>query len=262
MTINHRELSERAWHIFAGVLSAFADIVVIALPISSIVVLAIVVGAWLVVIGTHKLCGRLRRARQPPKSSGLGDMENHKSSSIRRMPTMTCTAVAVRSPVDRTPRGGGRPVFPWPNPRRPAQRASPARRKTMSTRLFRRDDRPVTRPAQREDEATDIAVSGLREAAGSDPDDPRVRSLIDELSAASERFRELFARADVGYRVGVLHMRHPVVGNLYLYRNRFNIPHSGGSAHADVSRRTGQRLGQSARLAAVARLRPKYFLRT
>jgi len=78
------------------------------------------------------------------------------------------------------------------------------------------------------DEATDVAVSGLREAAGSDPDDPRVRSLIDELSAASERFRELWARADVGYRVGVLHMRHPVVGDLYLHRNRFNIPHSGG----------------------------------
>ena len=30
MTINHRELSERAWHIFAGVLSALADMVVIA----------------------------------------------------------------------------------------------------------------------------------------------------------------------------------------------------------------------------------------
>ena len=88
-------------------------------------------------------------------------------------------------------------------------------------------------PAARElhvnwDEATDVAVSGLREAAGSDPDDPRVRSLIDELSAASERFRELWARADVGYRVGVIHMRHPVVGDLYLHRNRFNIPHSGG----------------------------------
>ena len=78
------------------------------------------------------------------------------------------------------------------------------------------------------DEATDVAVSGLREAAGSDPDDPRVRSLVDELSAASERFREMWARADVGYRVGVIHMRHPVVGDIYLHRNRFNIPHSGG----------------------------------
>jgi hypothetical protein len=78
------------------------------------------------------------------------------------------------------------------------------------------------------DEATDVAVSGLREAAGSDPDDPRLRSMIDELSAVSERFQELWARADVGYRMGVIHMRHPKVGDLYLHRNRFNIPHSGG----------------------------------
>jgi len=78
------------------------------------------------------------------------------------------------------------------------------------------------------DEATDVAVSGLREAAGSDPADPRLLSLVDELSAASERFRELWTRADVGYRVGVMHMRHPEVGDLYLHRNRFNIPHAGG----------------------------------
>ena len=77
-------------------------------------------------------------------------------------------------------------------------------------------------------EATDVAVSGLREAAGSDPDDPRLQSLIDELSAASERFRELWSRAEVGYRVGVLHMRHPKVGDVYLHRYRLNIPHSGG----------------------------------
>jgi transcriptional regulator with XRE-family HTH domain len=91
----------------------------------------------------------------------------------------------------------------------------------------------LSEPAARDffvdwDEATDVAVSGLREAAGSDPEDPRLRTLIDELSAASLRFRELWARADVGYRVGVIHMRHPVVGDLYLRRNRFNIPHSGG----------------------------------
>ena len=88
-------------------------------------------------------------------------------------------------------------------------------------------------PAARElymdwDEATDVAVGGLREAAGSDPDNPRLRLLVDELSAASERFRELWARADVGYRVGVIHMRHAKVGDLYVHRNRFNIPHSGG----------------------------------
>jgi transcriptional regulator with XRE-family HTH domain len=78
------------------------------------------------------------------------------------------------------------------------------------------------------DEATYVAVSGLREAAVDDPDDPRLRSVIDELSTVSARFRELWARADVGYRVGVIHMRHPKVGDLYLHRNRLNIPHSGG----------------------------------
>jgi transcriptional regulator with XRE-family HTH domain len=78
------------------------------------------------------------------------------------------------------------------------------------------------------DQATAVAVSGLREAAGSDPDDPRVQSLVDELSAASERFRELWARADVGYRSDVIHMRHAIVGDLYLYPNRFNVPHSRG----------------------------------
>ena len=69
-------------------------------------------------------------------------------------------------------------------------------------------------PAARElyvdwDEATDIAVSGLRDVVGSDLSDPRLRVLIDELSAASQRFRELWARADVGYRPGIIHMRHP-----------------------------------------------------
>ena len=88
-------------------------------------------------------------------------------------------------------------------------------------------------PAARElyvdwDEATDVAVSGLREGAGNNPDDPRLRALIDDLSISSERFRELWARADVGYRRGIVHMRHPTVGDLHLYRVRLNVPHSGG----------------------------------
>ena len=77
-------------------------------------------------------------------------------------------------------------------------------------------------------EATDVVVSALREAAGSDPDDPRLGSLVDELSTASERFRELWARADIGYPTNVAHMRHPLVGDLYLHRNKLTIPHSGG----------------------------------
>jgi hypothetical protein len=85
-------------------------------------------------------------------------------------------------------------------------------------------------PAARElyadwDEATEIAVSGLREVAGADPDDARMHALIAELSSASPRFRELWARADVGYRWGICHMRHPQVGDLYLYRNQLLVPH-------------------------------------
>ena len=85
-------------------------------------------------------------------------------------------------------------------------------------------------PAAREffvnwDVATESAVSGLREFAGTDPDDSRLGSLIAELSAASARFRELWARADVGYRWGIYDLRHPQVGELHLYRNQLNVPH-------------------------------------
>ena len=88
-------------------------------------------------------------------------------------------------------------------------------------------------PAAREfyvnwDEATEVAVSGLRELSGLCPKDPRMRALIAELSDASPRFRELWGRAEVGYRLGIHHMRHPQVGDLYLYRHRLNAPYPGG----------------------------------
>ena len=76
------------------------------------------------------------------------------------------------------------------------------------------------------DDATDVAVSGLRESAAEDIDNPRLRTLIDELLSTSDRFRELWVRADVGYRTGILHVRHPVVGDLYLRRTRLNVPDS------------------------------------
>jgi transcriptional regulator with XRE-family HTH domain len=91
----------------------------------------------------------------------------------------------------------------------------------------------LVEPAAREffvdwDEATDIAVSGLREVAGNATDDPRMRALIDEFSALSARFRELWSRADVGYRTGITRLRHPVVGDLHLHRYRLSVPNSGG----------------------------------
>jgi transcriptional regulator with XRE-family HTH domain len=88
-------------------------------------------------------------------------------------------------------------------------------------------------PAARElyvswDEATEVLVNGLREFSGHCPLDPRMRALIAELSDASPRFRELWDRADVGDRLGIHHLRHPQVGDLYLYRHRLDSPYPGG----------------------------------
>jgi transcriptional regulator with XRE-family HTH domain len=88
-------------------------------------------------------------------------------------------------------------------------------------------------PAARElyvnwDEATELAVSGLRELSGPCPSDPRLQALIAELSSASPRFRELWSRAEVGYSLGIHHIRHPLVGELYLHRHRLNAPYPGG----------------------------------
>ncbi|ORA28268.1 helix-turn-helix domain-containing protein [Mycobacterium aquaticum] len=84
------------------------------------------------------------------------------------------------------------------------------------------------------DEATEVAVAGLRELAALDPQDPQMVAFIDELASASPRFRELWARADVGYRLGRLHLRHPRVGELYLCRNQLNVPHGSDVAGQHV----------------------------
>ena len=78
------------------------------------------------------------------------------------------------------------------------------------------------------EEATELIVNGLREFSGSFPNDARMRALIAELSSASARFRELWSRAEVGYSLGIHHMRHPVVGELFLSRHRLNAPYPGG----------------------------------
>jgi uncharacterized membrane protein HdeD (DUF308 family) len=67
LAINLKELPERGWHIFTGVLTVVAGIVMIALPISSIVVLAIVAGASLVVIGTMQTVWALKARKATAK---------------------------------------------------------------------------------------------------------------------------------------------------------------------------------------------------
>lgn len=55
LAIGYPDLPGRGWHIFLGILTATAGIVVLAWPFDSIVVLALVTGAWLVVIGCSQI---------------------------------------------------------------------------------------------------------------------------------------------------------------------------------------------------------------
>ncbi len=78
--------------------------------------------------------------------------------------------------------------------------------------------------------ATANAVGGLRARAGADPTDPRMIELVGELSLGSDRFRTLWARADVGYRSDgtAAPMRHPQVGELLLRKEKLDIPKTDG----------------------------------
>ncbi|MGV9891227.1 helix-turn-helix transcriptional regulator [Streptomyces sp. NPDC003395] len=72
-------------------------------------------------------------------------------------------------------------------------------------------------------------VGHLRLAAGKYPDDPQLASLIGELAMGSERFRRLWARADVRARShGRKAYRHPLVGLLELHQENFALPDASG----------------------------------
>jgi transcriptional regulator with XRE-family HTH domain len=106
------------------------------------------------------------------------------------------------------------------------------------------------------DRVTDIAVSEFREVAGTDLGDPRLRAMIDELSAHSPRFHELWERADVGYRPGPMHIRHPQLGDLHLHRTRLRVPHSHGQHMLIYHAEPGS---ESAQALEALRARPKGF---
>lgn len=57
--IGYPELPGRGWNIFSGVMSIVAGVVVLGWPIGSIVVLALVVGAWLIVLGIVQILSAL-----------------------------------------------------------------------------------------------------------------------------------------------------------------------------------------------------------
>jgi hypothetical protein len=68
------------------------------------------------------------------------------------------------------------------------------------------------------------AVAGLRASAGLDLDDPRLTSLVGELSVKSDDFRRLWARHDVHEKTsGVKRFGNPMVGALELNYASFTV---------------------------------------
>lgn len=98
------------------------------------------------------------------------------------------------------------------------------------------------------DEATEEGVAGLRAHAGSDVDNPRFVELVGELSVRSERFRQLWGRADVAVRMSRLSkLHHPQVGDIELQSNKFTINGTDGLMlvvfHAPPASRSAELLG-------------------
>jgi transcriptional regulator with XRE-family HTH domain len=77
--------------------------------------------------------------------------------------------------------------------------------------------------------ATQGLVAGFRQAVGTSTDDPRFVELVGELSLASPRFRQLWARHDVaGRRGAVVRFDHPQVGELRLNREKLVVSEAPG----------------------------------
>lgn len=68
-------------------------------------------------------------------------------------------------------------------------------------------------------------VAAMRGDAGRNPYDKRLTDLVGELSTRSQTFRTLWAAHDVRYhRTGVKRIHHPVVGDLELTYEAFELP--------------------------------------
>ena len=97
------------------------------------------------------------------------------------------------------------------------------------------------------DRATANVVAGFRRSVGTDTDDPRFIELVGELSLASDRFRALWARHDVGlYQGAGVTLDHPQVGEITLNREKLEINGSGGQIlaiyHADAGSDNAEKL--------------------
>jgi transcriptional regulator with XRE-family HTH domain len=79
------------------------------------------------------------------------------------------------------------------------------------------------------DRTASAAIAHLRAQAGGDPADPRLHSLIGELSVRSDEFRRLWARHDVHVASGGdVELIHPAVGRMRLRAEKFIHAGRGG----------------------------------
>lgn len=90
-------------------------------------------------------------------------------------------------------------------------------------------------------------VAGFRTSVGAELDDPRVVRLVGELSLASEPFRRIWARHDVRPLAGATsRMRHPLVGDLELLREKLPLADTDGQIlaiyHAEPGSPSDERL--------------------
>lgn len=115
---------------------------------------------------------------------------------------------------------------------------------------------PAERALRRDWELmTEEGVAVLRANVGADLSDPRLVELVDELSAASERFRSMWSRHDVRPKVGRVHnFTHPVVGDLDLHSNKLLISGTDGLMLAVLHAAPGSL--DAARLAELGSLQP------
>jgi transcriptional regulator with XRE-family HTH domain len=73
-------------------------------------------------------------------------------------------------------------------------------------------------------------IAALRAMVGPDVDDPRLTDLVGELSVKSDLFRRLWPRHDAKPHPGggKHHMRHPIVGDLELFYEKFAVTDAEG----------------------------------
>jgi hypothetical protein len=75
------------------------------------------------------------------------------------------------------------------------------------------------------EQVTQEIVATMRGEAGRNPYDKRLTDLVGELATRSERFRTLWAAHDVRHhRTGVKRLHHPVVGDIELSYEAFELP--------------------------------------